>query len=221
MSLSLRNTNQEKVVEYYLECHGPDRGDYSETIDQWMERMIDMLGPDDCQFIIRSRMQHLLGMWVGAEPCLWHPNIACAVRFSWIEAAAKCSNHKRLEAVRIINDKEAEDSKGRIIKIEPFKPFVPVVEQDEPEIIQLRRAGRMMLEGDLPVVAEEDTELDRMQTRAIKAAEDEGMPPMDEVGPGEAQHLIELDPNSGIPLGPGVMDGGGINPYSPFYTETM
>ena len=129
VNISLRHTSDEEIVEYYLECHGGNQ-QYEETIDQWIQRMLDLLGPDDCKFLVRSVMPHLKGMWMGGGNYLWISKTSNAIRFSWGQVAAKCTNHSKLEAIRIINDKEAVDSKGTIIPILPFKPIEEVMAEE-------------------------------------------------------------------------------------------
>jgi len=155
INLSLRNTSDAEIVEYYLECHGPGFQKHEETIDQWIQRMLDLLGPDDCKFLIRNVMPSLSGMWMADGQHLYVPKISQASRYSWCQVATKCTNHPKLEAVRIINENEAIDSKGIVIKLEKYKPIEELFDEE---------ISRAESEG-LPVVAEE--------------------PPLDDHGPGE------------------------------------
>lgn len=178
-----------EAMGYYHACHSPKT---TETFDAWIARMITMLGPDNCKFLIRNRQTNLSGMWMTKGTYLYVPKISEAYRYSWGEAAVKCSNHKKLEAIRIINENEALDSKGHRYNMEPYNPILPPAYEDED------------LDQSL-----DNQELEKTHREAIESAEGEGMPPMDNLGPGEikAQHLIELD----------VESGHQINPYAPFY----
>ena len=197
MSTSLMHTSDAEAIEYYMECHSPLQA-CKEPSDNWIDRMLDLLGPDDCKFIIRSVMPHLKGMWMSDGNHLWVPNIAQAVRYSWGQTAAKCTNHCKLEAVRIINENEAIDSKGVTIKLKKFQSI-----------------------EDLFVEEDLDQDLSKQN------AENEGLPPVDDHGPYEVpqidtaaapipipEHLIELDADTGVPLNPHL-----IGPIAPFGGE--
>jgi hypothetical protein len=127
--------------------------------------MLDKLGPDDCKFLIRDVQPHLKGFWMTTGIYLFVPKISEAYRYSWGEAAVKCSNRPKLEAVRIISETEAIDSKGVSYKMEPYEPILPQAYEDEDLDQDLWGGG----------------ELDRMQQRAVAAAEDEGMPPKEDL----------------------------------------
>ena len=131
MPLQLLHTTDEEITGYYLECHGIGQR-AGEFVDEWVDNMLDKLGPDDCEFLIRNVQPHLKGMWMSSGTYLYVPKTSEATRYKWGEAAVKCTNNSKLEAVRIINEKEAIDSKGNTIPIEPYKPLLPVVEE-EPE----------------------------------------------------------------------------------------
>jgi hypothetical protein len=163
MALTLLHTDEREAIGYFHECHSPKT---DEMLDEWIDRMLDKLGPDDCKFLIRNVMPHMKGLWMTTGSYLYVPKISEAYRWSWGETAVKCSNHSKLEGVRIINEKEAVDYKGNVFKMEPYAPILPQVYEDE----------------DLDQCVGQEPDLDRMQQRAVAAAEAEGMPPIEEFG---------------------------------------
>jgi hypothetical protein len=114
----MRNLTKEEITRYYLQCHGPNLIGY-EAIDEWEARMLDLIGPDDCKFLIRSLEPHLRGLWLGKFTNMWALPVWNALHFDWGDAAVKCSNRKTLEAVRITGIDEAVDSKGNVIYLNP------------------------------------------------------------------------------------------------------
>lgn len=115
------NLTANEVTSYYNRCHGPYEA-ARESVHQWEMRMRDLLGPDDCKFLIRSLEEHLRNLWLiegHNDGQYFHPSIKEAARFNWGETAIRCSNNRRLEALRIINDHEALDSKGKVTSLNP------------------------------------------------------------------------------------------------------
>lgn len=112
----LRNTPEQEATGFYLECHGPHKAS-SEEFHVWIARMIDMLGPDDCQFFVKSRHPNLKHMWMGEQHWNFEPNVADAKRFEWGEVAVKITNNPKLEAIRIINQNEALGADGVSYKL--------------------------------------------------------------------------------------------------------
>lgn len=124
--ISNLESSEQEVVGYYTECHGPSS---KEELHEWVYRMIDMLGFDDCQFLIKSRQPHISKLWMTKKHhYLYEPNIALAGRFLWGEAAVKITNNTKLEAIRIVNENEAVDSKGHKFYLKPAPAPIPVVE---------------------------------------------------------------------------------------------
>lgn len=120
--ISSLKTPEAEVTGFYLECHGGSTR-FSEDIDQWVAKMIDKLGPDDCQFLIRSRSSTSLGMWA-VKGYVFIFDIRQAGRFNWGETAVKITNNSKLEAVRITSEDEAIDSAGRKYVISKYPPTV-------------------------------------------------------------------------------------------------
>ena len=78
----------------------------------WAKRMETLLGPDDCTFIIRTREHHLNGMFLQNGRWEWVPAAREATQYTWGEVAVKCTNNRKLEAIRINDRGIAVDSKG-------------------------------------------------------------------------------------------------------------
>lgn len=111
------NLTNSEITKLYHRCHGPKS---PESVHAWEMRMMDLLGPDDCQFIIRSFSGAVRGLFIMSghgEAWHFHADPKLAERFSWGEAAVRCSNNRTLEAIRIINQTEAVDSKGKTISL--------------------------------------------------------------------------------------------------------
>jgi hypothetical protein len=87
------------------------------TVMEWARHMEDMLGPDDCKFLIRSRESHLLGMFLQEGQWLFVPNAKEAGRFDWGETAVRITNNPKLEAIRINYLNIAVDNKQRTVAI--------------------------------------------------------------------------------------------------------
>ena len=188
MPLTLLHTSESEAIGFYHECHSPMT---NEMVDAWINRMLDKLGPDDCKFLVRSIAPHLKGFWMSTGTYLYVPKISEAYRYSWGEVAVKCSNNPKLEAVRIVNEKEAIDSKGNVYKMEPYKPILPATYDYDDD-------------SDQDPGEQGNSDLDRLQHRAIAAAEDDGLPPMDNVGPGELPGFGDDD---------GILNGRPILPF--------
>ena len=113
------NLKTDEILRAYTCCHGPDnlRG---EALHEWEMRMIDLLGPANCDFIIRCRSGYSKGMFLmkgHGDGWFFHPKAKEAAHMNWCEAALRCTNNRTLEAIRIISKNEALTSKGEIISL--------------------------------------------------------------------------------------------------------
>jgi hypothetical protein len=131
MNLSIDNlkTSEQEITGCYLECHGPNSLSKDE-INVWISKMIDKLGFDDCQFIIRSRAPSTRGWWMAEGLYAFDRDIRKARKLSWGDAAVKVTNNPKLEAIRIVSKNEAIDSKGFSICLDPAP--TPIVEVPPP-----------------------------------------------------------------------------------------
>lgn len=113
-----RLTNEE-ITRFYLQCHGPTSR-ANESINEWENRMLDLLGPDDCQFIIRSREGSTKDLYIMAghgDGWYFHKRPKEAAKFSWGETAVRCTNNRKLEALRIVNQTEAISSRNEVVSL--------------------------------------------------------------------------------------------------------
>ena len=86
-------------------------------VSEWAKHMEDMLGPDTCKFLIRSREAHLSGMFLQEGRWLFVPHAKEAGRFDWGETAVRITNNRKLEAIRIDTNNIAVDCRGDIVAI--------------------------------------------------------------------------------------------------------
>lgn len=118
LSIDILKTPEQEIIGCYLECHGPNSLCKAELND-WVVKMIDMLGLDDCQFLIRSHARFISGWWLSDVICWFEPDIRKARFWSWTQTAVKITNNPALEAVRIVSKNEAIDYKGFSICLNP------------------------------------------------------------------------------------------------------
>lgn len=107
----------DELLKLYNRCHWGVTTE-KETPHEWEMRMLDLLGPNDCKFIIRGRSPYVKGMFMTEElhgGWYYTTKASKAARYSWEETAVKCTNNRSLEALRIFRENEAISSRNEIV----------------------------------------------------------------------------------------------------------